>query len=54
MEGLGIYIFPNGGLIKGYFKSNKVDGLAEIHFSNGDRYCGFWRQGFFNGKGLKY
>lgn len=44
-NGQGQYIFPSGVKYKGNFREGMFHGAGELHFKNGDRFVGVWKDG---------
>lgn len=51
---MGVYIAPNGKLIIGWFKDNKLHGKVRVYFPNGDIFIGNSFEGIYDGYGEIY
>lgn len=52
MDGIGEFMWPNGQIYKGQYKSNKKHGDGELHWTNGMVFIGKWNWGMKEGEGI--
>ena len=51
-NGKGIYMWPNGQTYDGEFRNDECSGFGILHYPDGKRFEGPWKEGKKHGKGI--
>ena len=51
MDGIGIYIWPDGRIFKGQYRDDKKEGFGIYLWPDGRKYSGWWLDGKQHGLG---
>ena len=52
MNGIGVFIWPDGKSYKGEYVKDLKEGYGEMEWKDGKIYKGHWLQGKMHGKGV--
>lgn len=52
MEGIGVFVWPDGKKFMGYYAKDKKNGFGTYHAKNGNKYQGKFKKGKQHGLGI--